>query len=163
MSGPAFFQTQMGRTVLEGLLPRAVHALEQIATELKLRGDAAQPQRTVSALDRIATAMEERAAAEAAGEDAPGTDPLPVTTPAGGPEPLSPESKPARENDNEQEILVYTNNRFLCETCAKEEGVDLSLDEVQVWELYSSGWTGPVICAVCTLSLPVFVDAEEVK
>jgi hypothetical protein len=83
-----------------------------------------------------------------------------------GPDPLTPDLKVFHRigapTKDEHEIFVFTNDRFLCESCAADAGVDLSLDEVQVWEEYSSGWTAPVLCAVCALSIPVYVDAEEV-
>lgn len=49
---------------------------------------------------------------------------------------------------------------FLCSDCIPLE-TDISDDEVEVWEEGSHGWTGPVICNDCKLSIPVYVDAQE--
>jgi hypothetical protein len=48
---------------------------------------------------------------------------------------------------------------FLCSECMSLE-TDISSTEVEVWREYTTGWTGPVICNVCLLSIPVYVDAE---
>lgn len=47
---------------------------------------------------------------------------------------------------------------FLCESCAKEAGVDFEDDAVEVWEVGSAGWLGPCVCRGCKLSIPVIVD-----
>jgi len=50
---------------------------------------------------------------------------------------------------------------FVCEDCIQEHGLDCGPDEVQVWEVGSSGWAAPVVCASCKLSIPVIVDGGE--
>lgn len=48
---------------------------------------------------------------------------------------------------------------FLCSECMPLD-TDISSDEVDVWQEGSHGWTGPVLCNVCHLSISVYVDAE---
>jgi hypothetical protein len=48
---------------------------------------------------------------------------------------------------------------FLCSDCMPLD-TDISADEVDVWEEGSHGWTGPVLCNECHLSIPVYIDAE---
>jgi hypothetical protein len=48
---------------------------------------------------------------------------------------------------------------FLCSDCMPLD-TDISSDKVEVWEEGSHGWTGPVLCNECHLSIPVYVDAE---
>jgi hypothetical protein len=49
---------------------------------------------------------------------------------------------------------------FLCSDCMPLE-TDISSTDVEVWRECSHGWTGPVICSECHLSIPVYVDAHE--
>jgi len=51
---------------------------------------------------------------------------------------------------------------FLCSECVPLE-TDISSTEVEVWRECSHGWTGPVLCNDCHLSIPVYVDAHAEK
>lgn len=39
--------------------------------------------------------------------------------------------------------------------------LDIGGDGVTVWEELSDGWTAPVVCGCCNLSIPVIVDGPE--
>jgi hypothetical protein len=49
---------------------------------------------------------------------------------------------------------------FLCADCIPAE-LDLALDETQVWQELTHGWTDSCVCGKCKLSIPVYVDADE--
>jgi hypothetical protein len=56
-------------------------------------------------------------------------------------------------------FVANADGTFYCADCIPAE-VDVSLDETQVWQEYSSGWTAPCVCRECKLSIPVYVDVE---
>jgi hypothetical protein len=47
-----------------------------------------------------------------------------------------------------------------CHKCIPKD-LDIGSDDVEVWETHSDGWTGPVLCSVCLLSIPVIVDGTK--
>lgn len=34
-------------------------------------------------------------------------------------------------------------------------------DDIQTWLTYEGGWTEPLICDVCKLAIPVYIDGDE--
>lgn len=48
---------------------------------------------------------------------------------------------------------------IFCSDCIPDD-LDISDEDVQTWEEHSGGWISPVICQVCKLSIPVYVDGE---
>jgi hypothetical protein len=57
-------------------------------------------------------------------------------------------------------IFVTLPDGFLCSECIPLE-TEISSSSVETWRECSHGWTGPVICNECQLSIPVYVDARE--
>lgn len=57
-------------------------------------------------------------------------------------------------------FVANDDGTFYCSDCIPDD-VDVSLDEVEVWEEGSHGWVGQPICRVCQLSIPVYVDGTE--
>jgi hypothetical protein len=57
-------------------------------------------------------------------------------------------------------LVAMPDDTFLCEWCATKRGVDFGDPEVETWEIGSHGWTGPVACERCHLSLPVYIDED---
>ena len=56
-------------------------------------------------------------------------------------------------------FVANPDGTFTCEMCFGDElRARLGDDDVQVWEVGSRGWTAPVVCATCKLSIPVVVD-----
>ena len=51
---------------------------------------------------------------------------------------------------------------YLCSDCIPAS-LDLGDPAVEVWEEFSDGWTGPCVCRVCKLSIPVYVDGQEAE
>jgi hypothetical protein len=61
--------------------------------------------------------------------------------------------KAADEPPKHEGIFVANaDGTFYCADCIPVE-VDVSLDETQVWQEYSSGWTAPCVCRECKLSI----------
>lgn len=57
-------------------------------------------------------------------------------------------------------IFVAVSDGFICGPCLPD-GVDPEDQDVEVWDLWSSGWTGPCVCKVCKLSIPVYIDGDD--
>lgn len=58
--------------------------------------------------------------------------------------------------------FAVINSEFICEDCLlPSEKKRLGSDEVDVWDEYSDGWNGPVMCNRCKLSLPVYVTEKK--
>lgn len=54
---------------------------------------------------------------------------------------------------------MASDGAFVCYEClAKDERRRLGDDDVELWQEFSSGWTGPCVCERCRLSIPVYVD-----
>lgn len=53
-------------------------------------------------------------------------------------------------------LVAHPDGTFQCEPCARASGVDL--EAAQTFEVGSDGWTAPVVCRSCRLSIPVYVD-----
>jgi hypothetical protein len=51
---------------------------------------------------------------------------------------------------------------FVCSQCIPTHSppIDLSLDEVELWDEGSDGWTGPIECMDCGESIPVEIGEE---
>lgn len=58
--------------------------------------------------------------------------------------------------------FVADGDAVLCGDCNERLGTyDVNDDAVQVWEFWSEGWLGPVVCDSCHASLPVVVDPPK--
>ena len=44
-----------------------------------------------------------------------------------------------------------------CPQCIPKD-LDISSDDIELWETYSDGWTSTPICSVCHLAIPVRLD-----
>lgn len=57
--------------------------------------------------------------------------------------------------------FIADRDTFLCGDCnAHTNEYDVGLDRTEVWEWFSHGWLGPVVCRRCKLSIPVVIDGE---
>jgi hypothetical protein len=57
--------------------------------------------------------------------------------------------------------VANADGTFLCRSCIPAH-LDLGDTHVEVWEVGSRGWTAPVICHECSVSIEVYVDGKEV-
>lgn len=69
--------------------------------------------------------------------------------------------KTIRELFGDVFVAVDDGERFLCEPCAHEEGIDLGADETQTWEVGGDGWLGPIACKKCRRSIPVICNGSD--
>lgn len=62
-------------------------------------------------------------------------------------------------------FIALKGGKFLCGECNEHRPaatkLDVSLDEVEVWEEGGHGWLAPVVCVDCHLSIPVYIDGKE--
>jgi hypothetical protein len=56
-------------------------------------------------------------------------------------------------------FVANADGTYTCGPCLPDD-VDPGANDVQVWDTYSRGWTGPVLCCKCKLSIPVYVEGE---
>jgi hypothetical protein len=56
-------------------------------------------------------------------------------------------------------VVLEDGSTFLCEACATTDRVDLATADT--WEVGSTGWLGPVVCAHCGLSIPIYVEEDH--
>lgn len=113
-----FFNTMMGKKFYESDVPRLV-----------------------SALERIATALEKSKVKPTNRDDVPVCRTGSMITIG--------------------DYFIVTDDGFVyCETCAKDKGIDIDAPDTVLWEVFGGGWLGPCICAGCDLSIPVYVNGE---
>ena len=57
-------------------------------------------------------------------------------------------------------FVAHDDGSFTCSDCTPTS-LDLGDPDVEVWEVGSRGWTGPVVCRDCKLSIEVYVDGRD--
>ena len=79
---------------------------------------------------------------------------------------------PLSEEDGPTFFINDYKGKNYCPECAEEafgadwpSGESSKLDGSDpgdcCWETFTTGWTGPVVCSVCKMSIPVYVDGKE--
>lgn len=62
-------------------------------------------------------------------------------------------------DDLPRDWFIADGDTFLCGDCnERTRAFDVSHDTTEVWEWFSHGWLGPVVCRACKLCIPVYID-----
>lgn len=68
------------------------------------------------------------------------------------------------EDEGDKCFIAHEGGGYTCEDCwTPEQRASAGDDDVEVWREHTDGWTAPVVCKVCKLSIPVYVDGEVDK
>lgn len=71
-------------------------------------------------------------------------------------------SKRRSSSAYEDIFVANDNDTFTCGPCLTPKEVKaLGNDDVEVWNVGSDGWTAPVVCHRCKMSIPVVVDGNK--
>ena len=57
-------------------------------------------------------------------------------------------------------FVAHDDGSFTCGDCTPSS-VGLGDPRVEVWTVGSHGWTGPVVCRECTLSIRIYIDGNH--
>jgi hypothetical protein len=73
------------------------------------------------------------------------------------------EAKLAEANAaNDRVFVAHGGDSYTCEDCFSPD-LRARLGDVEIWEEGSHGWIGQPKCSSCKLSIPVYVDGDDVN